>query len=303
MFGTVIARADHLRPLHGILNVTRLALWHATIALWAWLGWNYLAWPAYVGFGALLCLAHQREMNDWAHEAVHWNLHPDRRINEIFGNLFASFWFGMPLTALRRAHLLHHKTNAFFVPEDPDTGALRIESRRDFIRGVLSDLSGFGALSHYAGYLLGRTNSNVLDAKTRHAVSARWRMPAVIAGHITLFAILVWIGRWQIYVLYYLTLITLYRFSHRIRIYGQHLTIAEDETGSCNGSTISRTIVGNFFDKLIFASDVMLYHHEHHNRPDLPYRALRVACERKTDRNRYMESRWLTLISIWKITR
>ncbi len=299
MLDMVISRADHLTPWHGAFNIARLLVWHSAIVLWAWLGWDYLSWPWYTGLGLFVCLAHQREMNDWAHEAIHWNLHPDRRLNEIFGNIFASFWFAMPLATIRRAHLIHHKTETFFGSDDPDTGSLRIESRSDLIKGILADLSGIGALYHYAGYLLGRnTNSG---RNTKQAAGSRWAMPAVIASHLTLFVFLVWIGRWQIYVLYYATLITLYRFSHRIRIYGQHLAIAEDDTGSCRNSTVSRTVVGNLIDKLIFATDVMLYHHEHHNRPDLPYRALRAVCAREFDRNRYMETRRPTLRALWRI--
>jgi len=299
MTDLAISRSAYLTPTHGIFNILRLAAWHTAIVLWAWLAWDHLSWPWYVGLGALLCLAHQREMNDWAHEAIHWNLHPDRRLNEIFGNVLASFWFAMPLAAIRRAHFLHHKTAAFFSPDDPDTGSLRIESRRDLIKGIMADLSGMGSVYHYAGYLLGRNTSS--NRNTRQASNARWMMPAVIAGHVALFAFLMWIGRWPIYVLYYATLITLYRFSHRIRIYGQHLIIENDETGTCRDSTVSRTVVGNLIDKLIFATDVMLYHHEHHNRPDLPYRALRVVCARKGDPNRYMEVRHPTLRALWRI--
>lgn len=296
-----VSRTAFLTPTHGLLNLMRLAAWHLVVGLWAWLGLDYLEWPWFVGLGAMLCLAHQREMNDWAHEAVHWNLHPNRGVNELFGNLFASFWFGMPLASLRRAHLLHHKTQAFFVPEDPDTGSLRIASRKDLIWGMLRDLSGIGALYHYAGYVLRRKHG--LSAKSFQPAEARWVMSAVVAGHLILFSVLLWVGRWQIYVLYYATLVTLYRFSHRIRIYGQHLSIDENGYGSCDNSAVSRTVVGNLIDKLIFATDVMLYHYEHHKRPELPYRALRAICERKPDQNRYMESRWPTLRSIWTLSR
>jgi fatty acid desaturase len=293
-----ISRADYLTHRHGALNIARLLTWHAAIVAWAWLGWDYLSWPWYAGLGAILCLAHQREMNDWSHEAVHWNLHPNRRINEVFGNLLASVWFGVPLSTLRWTHLQHHKTEAFFVPDDPDTGALRIASRGDLVRGILSDITGVGAVSHYAGYLLDGLRRPVARSA---APTPRWAMPLLLAGHLALLGFLVWIGRWQIYVLYYATLTTLYRLSHRIRIYGQHLTVNPESRGVCDGSTVSRTVVGGLLDKIIFATDVMLYHHEHHNRPELPYRALRVICQRKHDLNRYVEARRSLWRALWKI--
>lgn len=299
MTSDAITRAAYLTPWHGALNIARLLAWHAAVVLWAWLGWDHLAWPWYVAGGALICLAHQREMNDWSHEACHWNLHPNRTMNEVLGNLLASFWFVVPLASLRNTHFRHHATETFFVPDDPDTGGLKVSTRKELILGVLADLSGLGAIGHYLSYVLGHTRARARPGEK--AVGSPWPMAAVLAGHAALFAALVWLGRWQTYVLYYAVLVTLYRLSHRIRIYGQHLALNEDGTGFCDGSTVSRTVVGGPIDKLVFASNVMLYHNEHHSRPELPYRALRVMCRREHDRNRYVERRRPVLGALWNL--
>lgn len=286
--GTDVSRDEYILPVHGMMNVGRLILTHVALVLWFVVAWHYLSLPVYVVTSIVLCQFHQRELNDWAHEACHWNLTPNRLWNDRLGHALASFWFGVTLLDLRRSHFLHHQTDTFFEPGDPETGGLKIDSRGDLVRGILEDLSGVSALKHYVAFLFDPSRGRASMRKS-DKTSVPWPMLRVVSLHLLIFAGLVWIDRWDIYVIYYGTMMTFYRLSHRIRIYTQHLQIPEGGVGTCIDSPVARTVRANWLYKLIFASDVMLYHFEHHNHPELPYRALREMCVRKHDINVYIE--------------
>ena len=286
--GTELSRDDYILPLHGAMNLGRLLAGHVALVIWFLAGFQYLPVPVYIGLSIILCQFHQRELNDWAHEACHWNLVPSRRWNDRLGHALASFWFGVRLLDLRRSHFLHHQTETFFEPGDPETGGLTITSRRELVGGILEDLSGISALKHYVAFLFDPSRGRG-SAKKGGGKAVPWPMLRVVSLHLVIFAGLIWVGRWDVYVIYYGTMMTVYRLSHRIRIYAQHLHIPDSGVGTCHDSVVARTVRANWLSKMIFASDVMLYHNEHHKHPELPYRALRKICVRKPDVNVYVE--------------
>ena len=297
-----VTREAYLTKGHGTANVIRWSVWFLLVSGWLWFGKIYMPLPLYVGGGILLSLIHQREINDWVHEATHWNLYPVKKWNDFWASVLGAFWFGAPITALRQEHFKHHTTKEYFIPGDPDTEKLAIHSRSDLIRGLFEDFSGIGAIKHYVCYILEKLSSN--DVKQPASDGPSLLLPLLIigAGHFVIVAALTLLGRLEIYFIYYGTLLTLYRASHRLRIYGQHLSISPEGTGQCGGTKVSRTVNCGWLDKLIFASDVMLYHNEHHDKPHLPYRALRVICERKSAVNSYTEIRSPSFKAMWNIT-
>ena len=53
---------------------------------------------------------------------------------------------------------------------------------------------------------------------------------------------------------------------------------------SASGRT-SRTFFASLPEQIFINSPMIMYHHEHHARPSLPYRALRAIAERSADPN------------------
>ncbi|HUF83191.1 MAG TPA: fatty acid desaturase, partial [Acidimicrobiia bacterium] len=114
------------------------------------------------------------------------------------------------------------------------------------------------------------------------------------------FAGAIWIGRVDAVVLYYGTLATLYPLLNRLRTYGQHVALDESGTSRFDGSGVSRTIDAGVLDHIVHTSPRLMYHHEHHQYPHLPYRALRRVVEPNGDDvNRYARSRWRVLRAVY----
>jgi fatty acid desaturase len=298
--GKTVSRDDYITPLHGFMNVARLLAGHFGLVAWFIIGWHFLSPQVYIPVSIVLCQFHHRELNDWAHEACHWNLVPNRKLNDFLGHILASFWFGVQLTDLRRSHFIHHRTKTFFESGDPETGGLIINSRRELMWGIAQDLTGYSAIKHYLGFMLDRTRAQGAAHQEQQS-GVPWPMFRVVLMHGIIFAGLIWLGRWDIYVIYYGTLATVYRLSHRIRIYAQHLNILDDESGTCENSVVSRTVRCNLLSKLIYASDVMLYHNEHHKQPGLPYRAIRHICKREYNPNVYVEQMKPVHTALWRM--
>ena len=106
------------------------------------------------------------------------------------------------------------------------------------------------------------------------------------------------IGRLDVIVLYYGSLITLYPLLNRLRTYGQHVWLNLDGTATLAGSHISRTTDCGFVDRIVFTSPRLLYHDDHHRYPFLPWRALVELDEPSTDVNHRVTHRWSMLRAV-----
>jgi fatty acid desaturase len=86
----------------------------------------------------------------------------------------------------------------------------------------------------------------------------------------------------------------------RLRTYGQHVTIDEDGRSHFDGSRTSRTIDAGLIDRTLYTSPRLMWHHEHHEYPHLPYRALKGLVVGEVDFNRYTRSRWQVMRAIYR---
>jgi fatty acid desaturase len=286
--GAVPERAAYLGTRHSWLNVAHILGDHALLLAWFVVAPRWLPWFVYVPGSLLACVIHQRAMSEWVHEGAHHNLVRNRKLNDLLTDVLAGVWFLMPVRTYRATHFVHHAKPAFFVPDDPDTNFLDIASRRDFRRGVLRDLSGLSILGQF----------------TRFGEKAPvglwgWRVAGLLL-HATVITIAFLFGRLDVPLLYYVSLATLYPLLNRLRVYGQHVTIDTDGRSHFRDSATSRTIDGNWWDRILHTSPRLMYHHEHHAYPHLPYRALRTLVEPDTDVNRYARRRVTVLRAVYR---
>ena len=282
-------RREYLTPFHGAVNVAHVLTTHALLIAWFWLGFRFLPFAVYVIFSFPACVIHQRAMSEWIHEGAHFNVVPNRRWNDRLTNLLAGMWFALPVRVYRAIHLQHHRKHDFFVADDPDTVFLEVRSRRGFWLGVLRDLTGLTILRQ-----LGRFNESEL-------VSRRERLGTILSAAVivAVFAGAAVVGRVDAVILYYGSLATLYPLLNRLRTYGQHVALDETGMSRFDGSGVSRTIDAGIVDRIVHTSPRLMYHHEHHQYPHLPYRALRRLLTPVDDVNRYSRSRWRVLRAVY----
>jgi fatty acid desaturase len=283
-------RREYLTPFHATVNVLHVLATHGLLVTWFWLGHRLLPLFVYVPLSVLASLVHQRAMSEWLHEGAHWNLVANRRWNDRLTNGLAGFWFALPVRVYRAIHFAHHGKYDFFVPEDPDTAFLTVDSRRAFWLAVLRDVSGLTILRQVRRF---EASDLVPGVELRARV-------VTIAVHLGILALCFETGRLDAALLYYGTLATLYPLLNRLRTYGQHVTLAQSGRSIFAGSRTSRTIDAGFIDRILHTSPRLMWHHEHHLYPNLPYRALKHVVSRQDEVNRYTRRRWATLRAMYE---
>ena len=283
-------RRTHLRPRDSLLNVAHLAATDAVLIAWFWLGFAWLPWWAYVPLSLAACVIHQRAMSEWIHEAAHYSLMGSRRGNDILGNLLSGIWFALPVGVYRASHTAHHRADGFFGPDDPETVFLDVPTQREFRRAILRDLVGGTMVVQYRRF---RAEQSEGGGGLGLRIVFAGCLLALLAG-------MVWLGRLDVIVLYYGSLVTLYPLLNRLRTLVQHARLDPDGRAVVAGSHVSRTTDCGWFDRLVWTSPRLLYHEEHHRYPFLPWRALAELCEPSDDVNHYTARRVPVLRAIYR---
>ena len=303
-------RRRHLRPVHGAANVARILAAHLLLGAWFWLGHRLLPFPLYVVGSPVACLVHQRAMSEWIHEGAHFNLVPGRA-NDALTNLLAGLPFVLPVAAYRAVHFAHHRSSRFFVPADPDTAFLAVDSRRAFRRAVAADVCGLTVARQARRFLAGSRDTAGPDAPAGPRGTTAHTGPAERAGRtgratqllLAASAAALVAGAWRagrldVPVLYYGTFATAYPLLNRLRTYAQHVSVTH--RGPIAGSSVSRTTEGGWIDRCLHTSPRLGYHHEHHRWPALPWRALPALVADRDDPDRYVRRRGPVLRAVYR---
>ena len=211
-----------------------------------------------------------------AHDAAHYLLYDDRRVNDLVGRLCATVQ-GLSMCTYRVIHRLHH--NNLYGELDPDT-ALHggyPRGRAYLAKKLLKDLTGLTAWKTYAYFLGGapalNTQTNVAlrpldDTSEKLKTEARSDRNAVIAVHLALLAAFAWSGYLvQYLVLWILPLVTVVQAILRLRAIAEHGAT----TDFSSPLTAARTnLAPAWLQWLIFPHQVN-YHIEHHLYASVPY--------------------------------
>jgi fatty acid desaturase len=268
--------------LSALAVLKTLALTGAVLAaalVW-WTPWVVV--PAVV-----LIAAQQHAMFVLAHEAAHYRLFSNRRLNDLVGRLLGGL-AGLSMCAYRVIHRLHH--NHLYGEQDPDIalhgGYPRGKSY--LLRKLATDLAGLTAWKTYR-YFFGapaadartkvaqRPLDDTSPALRRAALNDRWSVAAIQLGMpLAVAALFGWQGLFKYLVLWVLPAVTVLQAILRLRAIYEHGAPAE------YGSPLSaaRTnLVGPLARLLMFPHHVN-YHIEHHLFPAVPhYRLPRLHAE------------------------
>jgi fatty acid desaturase len=281
-------RREYLSTRHGVLNVLHVLATHALLIAWFIAGYLLLPLVVYLPVSLLACVIHQRAMSEWIHEGAHANFVPNRTWNDRLTDMLAGMWFLLPVRVYRAVHLQHHRQDEFFVENDPDTVFLEIETRAAFWWAIVRDLTGITMIIQFLRFRSSSTSAHAWFVRLASAVAL------AVVGVLLFLA-----GRLDALLLYYLTLATLYPLLNRLRTYGQHVTITRALPDGFAHSAISRTIDAGIFDRILHTSPRLMYHHEHHRYPHLPYRALRPILVPSDDVDAYTTRRLPVLRAVY----
>jgi fatty acid desaturase len=211
-----------------------------------------------------------------AHDAAHYLLYGNRKLNDFVGRFCATVQ-GLSMCTYRVIHRLHH--NNLYGELDPDT-ALHggyPRGRSYLIKKLLKDLSGLTAWKTYAYFLGGapalNTATNVAlrpldDTSGKLKEEARKDRNTVIAVHLLALLFFAWSGYLlQYLVLWILPLVTVVQAILRLRAIAEHGAT----TDFSSPLTAARTNVApGWLAWLIFPHHVN-YHIEHHLYASLPH--------------------------------
>ena len=211
-----------------------------------------------------------------AHDAAHYLLFENRKVNDLAGRACATVQ-GLSMCTYRVIHRLHH--NNLYGELDPDT-ALHggyPRGRAYLVKKLLKDLAGLTAWKTYAYFLGGapalNTQTNVAlrpldDTSSKLKDEARNDRNFVIAFHVAALVFFAWSGYLvQYLVLWILPLVTVVQAILRLRAIAEHGAT----TDFSSPLTAARTNVAPaWLAWLIFPHHVN-YHIEHHLYASVPH--------------------------------
>ncbi len=205
----------------------------------------------------ILVASRQNALNVQVHEASHYSLFQNKKINDYISNLLCGYWIFYSTSEYRNTHNKHHLY--LNTSNDPDyTLQFNNFSKKSIIIGFLYDALGLTALNR------GKTLVKSFDIDFLGKIFFNLILILIMSiGTNVLNGFLLYLIFWAI------PLFCIFPCIIRLRINAEH---AKDQNlmEVKNDSFISRSSVGNLFERLLLGSQ-MEYHFEHHLFPMIPY--------------------------------
>lgn len=202
------------------------------------------------------------------HEAIHYLILRDRRINDWAGEFLTYAPMGIGFRRARLSHLAHHRAPLTEADEKIDQ-QLAVPSRRAYLRHLGAPLLGSyvaTALSRFVGVTVTR---RARPQFTQEARSARADMVGIIIAQMVLLAVLTAID-WRLYPFFWiLPLVTLTAFFHRAKGFIDHATLPGESPSLAYSYRVGA------LDRMFFGTQ-QAYHAEHHLFPGVPHYRLRM---------------------------
>lgn len=274
-----MARAAHLAVdkafLAGLKEKRPAAIFAATTAIWLQLvlAWALALlgplWLVFIPFIVFCALA--QAMLLWVHEASHFSLFDNRRINDIWSDVFFAGPIGITVTAYRERHSSHHADLGTDLDQDGYPYHIKVRGRRALMEAMGRSLTGL------TGLWLARTKyiGRLAEFGSPTQVSPRWVGPLITGVfNLTLILLCVLSGRWYLYlVLWVYPIVAVAVALNIVRSVAEHQP--EDFPRFRDGletamRPVVRTTVPSSFEKWMLYQANFNYHVEHHLFPTVP---------------------------------
>jgi fatty acid desaturase len=213
----------------------------------------YAVWPSIVTLVLAVAVIGARQLGLMVlvHEAVHWRLFDNAKVNNGVGAWLCAYPIWGELPAYRRRHHLHHRHT--LDDEDPDLALVTPFpiTRGAFWMNVTRDLTGITACLGLARWPAWRGGAAVL-----------WRtLRGPVAANVVIFGVLAALGHWELYLLLWLLpLATWYQLASRIRDTSEHAMVSDGGDPLRN----TRTVRAGPLARAVLAPYWVSYHLEHH---------------------------------------
>lgn len=213
------------------------------------------------------------------HDASHYSLFKTRKLNDIIGNIFGAYPIFNNVEQYRPYHFQHHIATG--TTDDPDinlvkgypaklAGILR-KMTRDLLglTGIKADLGLLAMHTGFIKYNLGNLVEKIPQENRPWKVILRngyYNLRGPILVNLSLFLILLALGKPLLYLLWIGANLTTFNFSLRIRSIAEH-SVVEDTNDPYKNT---RTTYANFVERILFAPLHVNYHLEHHFLQNMP---------------------------------
>ena len=220
-------------------------------------GWRWLLAPlTMIYFGYLIAFVHL-----FIHEAAHFNLHPDKKTNDLLGSVILCAFFGITLKDYRKIHWQHHLHLA--TPDDAEISYFSPLNMKFFFR----ILTGVQVLS-----VLSTRKKTISEKNMRRTLSVKLIVTGIIHGSLILAA---WFcGSYPLVISWVLAVTILFPFFATLRQVLEHR--AEEAAGDADyylqlpRERSSRLFGNNFFSRT-FGGAGFNRHMIHHWDPQISY--------------------------------
>lgn len=251
--------------------------WEPLAARSSWKGFAMVAhcWATIIAAGAMAVIwpnpftillavmiigARQLGLAILMHDAAHFALHPDPRVNDWIGDWLCGAPVGARVAPYRRYHLQHHKFAQ--QADDPDLvlSAPFPITRQSFWRKAVRDLTGQTFIKQRFAVLGSKLKGGV--SATNAFLGEAGRQKSFLLWNLGLLLVLSAAGLWwAFFVLWILPMATWYPFVTRIRNIAEHALVAKDEPDPARHA---RTTRANWLERLLIAPYYVNFHCEHH---------------------------------------
>lgn len=233
-----------------------------------WCAAHWPVWPVYLA-AAVLIARTQLALAVLMHDSAHGTLFPNRRVNDLAGQVFAAAPLMVSMFFYRYGHLQHHR--APMSADDPVALVFRIAdypvTRRELAWRLCQDLFGLSCCSSIYDVVAGKHRCLLSAASA--GVGQAWLVRATIAASQGLLLGTLWLsGHALLYAgLWLLPAVTLLQLFARVRAITEHAAYPAAADQMSN----ARTVVRRSWQTFLFGPHCIHYHIEHHCHPRVPF--------------------------------